>query len=62
MVTTFSVLNLLIGVIVNSLQTMQEDTKNSLDTHLTSQDAERAEIKAKLSSLELTIKEIKAKL
>jgi voltage-gated sodium channel len=62
MVTTFSVLNLLIGVIVNSLQTMQDDTKNSIDEHLTKQDEDRLELQKHLASVEQSIAELKKKL
>jgi voltage-gated sodium channel len=62
LVTTFAALNLLIGVIVNSMQTLHDQTTNDLDAHLSEQDRSRAELKAKLDALEITIKEIKGKL
>ena len=61
-VTTFAALNLLIGVIVNSMQSLHEDTKESLDRHLNEQDRERALLKEKLEKLEVAIKEIKSRL
>ena len=62
LVTTFAALNLLIGVIVNSMQSVHEDTKDSLDSHMSKQDVERAALKAKLESLEASIKELRQRL
>jgi voltage-gated sodium channel len=62
LVTTFAALNLLIGVIVNSMQSLHEDTKESLNEHMSKQDAERAALKTNLESLEVAIKELKQRL
>lgn len=62
LLTTFAALNLLIGVIVNSMQTLHEQTTDNIDEHLSAQDRSRAELKAKLDTLEQAIREIKAKL
>ncbi len=62
LVTTFIVLNLIIGVIVNSMQTVHEDTKDSIDDHLKDQDQDREELKRKLVELERSIREIKERL
>ncbi len=62
LVTTFAALNLLIGVIVNSMQSLQVDTKDTLDAHLSAQDRDRAELKARLESLEGAIKDLKSRL
>lgn len=62
LVTTFATLNLLIGVIVNSMQTLHDQTTDSIDEHLTAQDTARTELKATLNALEEQIKQIKNKL
>lgn len=62
LVTTFVTLNLLIGVIVNSMQGLHESTKKNIDEHLDKQDIERENLKKKLSELERSIQELKEKL
>jgi voltage-gated sodium channel len=62
LLTTFAALNLLIGVIVNSMQSLHDDTTTALDDHLSKQDRSRAELKATLNALEQSIKDIKAKM
>lgn len=62
LVTTFATLNLLIGVIVNSMQTLHDQTSNTIDQHLTAQDIARNELKTQLEALEASIKDIKSKL
>lgn len=62
LLTTFAALNLLIGVIVNSMQTLHEATANTLDDHLTAQDASRVELKGKLEALERAVQELKRQL
>jgi voltage-gated sodium channel len=62
LITTFATLNLVIGVIVNSMQTLQDDTTEKIDTHLERQDIERAELKAKLDALQKTIAELQKRL
>ncbi len=61
LLTTFAALNLLIGVIVNSMQTLHEQTTDTIDDHLKLQDKSRAELMSKLDELEANIKDIKAK-
>lgn len=60
--TTFVTLNLLIGVIVNSMQGLHEDTTENIDKHLNQQDKERENLKNKLSELENSIQDIKKNL
>ncbi|MCB9810755.1 MAG: ion transporter [Candidatus Nomurabacteria bacterium] len=60
--TTFITLNLLIGVIVNSMQTLHNDTTDKIDGHLKKQDKEREDLKTQLNTLEKTIRELKEKL
>jgi voltage-gated sodium channel len=62
LITTFSTLNLIIGVIVNSLQTLHNDTTNSIDEHLKKQDKESETLHEQLTELEKSIKELKQKL
>lgn len=62
LVTTFAALNLLIGVVVNSMQTLHDDTTSKLDEHLAHQDEERAQLRQQLEHLETTIKDLKRKL
>ena len=60
--TTFAALNLLIGVIVNSMQTLHEDSVDAIAKKLDTQDTERAELRSQLEKMEQTIKEFKQKL
>jgi len=62
LLTTFATLNLLIGVIVNSMQTLHDETTDELDTHLSKQDVEREQIKAKVADIETMLRELKQKL
>jgi len=62
LVTTFATLNLLIGVVVNSMQSLHDQTTDALDEHLTTQDVARDELKEKLESIERSIKSIKERL
>lgn len=62
LVTTFVTLNLLIGVIVNSMQGLHDDTTENIDSHLNKQDKDRKELKNKLAELEKTIQTLKEKL
>jgi voltage-gated sodium channel len=61
LLTTFAALNLLIGVIVDSMQSLHDQTTDSIDAHLTQQDQSRAELKQQLEALEQSIKELKSK-
>ena len=62
LLTTFAALNLLIGVIVNSMQELHDDTTENIDSHLTKQDDSRAELKAKIDEIEVTLQELKDRL
>jgi len=62
LVTTFSTLNLVIGVIVNSLQALHNDTKDTIDEHLEKQDKETEILHKQLTELEETIRTLKQKL
>lgn len=62
LVTTFAALNLLIGVIVNSMQTLHDDTTSNIDKHLVMQDRERAELKARIASMETMLRELRERL
>jgi voltage-gated sodium channel len=62
LLTTFAALNLLIGVIVNSMQSLHDSTTETLEEHLTAQDASRAELKAKLEALERAVHDLKRQL
>jgi voltage-gated sodium channel len=62
LITTFATLNLVIGVIVNSMQTLSDTTVNKIDEHLHIQDADRAALKAKLDALQSVIDEVRKKL
>ncbi|MEZ4104001.1 MAG: ion transporter [Candidatus Paceibacterota bacterium] len=62
LVTTFVTLNLLIGVIVNSMQGLHDNTTKRIDGHLDKQDKERKDLKEKLSELENSIRELKERL
>lgn len=59
LLTTFAALNLLIGVIVNSMQTLHDSSTRSIDEHLVSQDTDRGVIKARLASIESALADIK---
>jgi len=58
LVTTFATLNLLIGVIVNSMQSLHDDTTDKIDEHLKGQDADREDLKKQLNDLKQTIEKI----
>lgn len=60
--TTFAALNLLIGVIVNSMQSLHDSTAHSLDSHLSKQDRERATLRAKIETIETALQDLKRKL
>ena len=62
LVTTFAALNLLIGVIVNSMQTLHDDTTSNIDQHLTMQDEERSELKARIASMEAMLADLRSRL
>jgi voltage-gated sodium channel len=62
LLTTFAALNLLIGVIVNSMQTLHDTTTDTLDTHLTEQDAERRALDGHIRAIEEELKNLKARL
>ncbi len=60
--TTFAALNLLIGVIVNSMQTLHNESTDAITEKLDKQDSERAELRTQLEQMEQTIKDLKRKL
>lgn len=62
LVTTFATLNLLIGVIVNSMQTLHDDTTEKIDDHLAGQDNDQAELKQQLRELKDTLIKIERNL
>lgn len=62
LITTFATLNLLIGVIVNSMQTTQDMQTEVIDTHLRTQDTEQKRLFARLTDLEDAIRDLKQKL
>lgn len=62
LLTTFAALNLLIGVIVNSMQTLHDSTTANIDDHLVSQDTDREVIKERLNSIESALADIKGRL
>ena len=62
LLTTFATLNLLIGVIVDSMQTLHDETADELGTHLSKQDTERAQIREKVAEIETVLRALKQKL
>ncbi|MCB9362817.1 ion transporter [Candidatus Woesearchaeota archaeon] len=62
LITTFSVLNLLIGIVVNSMQVVQEKETNELNKHLNTQDMKTEHIESKLARMEQLIDEMRADL
>jgi len=62
LLTTFAALNLLIGVIVNSMQELHDDTTDTIDEHLLAQDKEQTVIKEKIATIESALKELKRRL
>ena len=62
LLTTFTAINLLIGVIVNSMQTAHKETVEVLDEHMCEQDVERHELQAHIVAIEQSLKELKQRL
>lgn len=62
LVTTFAALNLLIGVVVNSMQTLHDESDRQVDAHLSQQDVERAEIRQQLATIETALSDLKRRL
>ena len=60
--TTFAALNLLIGVIVNSMQLLHDDTTDTIKKDLKTQDKNTDQLKQQLESIEKVIQEMKKKL
>ena len=60
--TTFAALNLLIGVIVNSMQLLHDDTTDTIKKDLKNQDKNTDQLKKQLESIEKVIQEMKKKL
>lgn len=62
LLTTFAALNLLIGVIVNSMQGLHDDTTTTLESHLEEQDEERAVLRARIEQIESVLADLKRRL
>lgn len=62
LLATFAVLNLLIGVIVDSMQTLHEITEDEMNRQFSKQDKNTKEVKEKIAVLEKTLRELKEKL
>lgn len=62
LLTTFTAINLLIGVIVNSMQTVHDGTIETLDEHMKEQDKERRELQTHIEAMEQSLKELKSRL
>ena len=62
LVTTFAVLNLIIGIIVSSMQSIQEAEKKMLEKEFRSQHQHTEEIEATLSSIERSVREIRERI
>ncbi len=60
--TTFAALNLLIGVIVNSMQTLHDKSTQKLSEQMNEQDKERAALKQQLQAVEETLRDIQRRL
>ncbi len=60
--TTFVALNLLIGVIVNSMQTLHQASEDAISKKIEKQDSDRLVLRKKLEEMEQTIKDVKNKL
>ncbi len=62
LLTTFAALNLLIGIIVNSMQNIYEDSAEQIESHLAKQDKDRKELQEKISDIEKMLKELKERI
>lgn len=62
LVTTFAALNLLIGVVVNSMQSLHDTTTDTISEQIDSHDAERAVLQQQLQALKETIEKMQKKL
>ena len=62
LLTTFAALNLLIGVIVNSMQSLHEQTTDTLRDEISARDAERAALREQIDALERSLSELKRRL
>jgi len=62
LLTTFATLNLLIGVIVNSMQGLHDHTTDVLEERLDQQDLSRADLKKKVAAVEAALIELKNQL
>jgi voltage-gated sodium channel len=62
LLTTFAALNLLIGVIVNSMQGLHDETTDTLDVHMDKQDAERAALRTRVEAIEAALIDLKRRL
>ena len=62
LVTTFAALNLLIGVIVNSMQTLHDDTAERIGVQLDTHSAQREKLREQVVALERALQELRRKL
>jgi voltage-gated sodium channel len=62
LVTTFATLNLLIGVIVNSMQSLHDDSAEKIDSHLKIQDDEQTELRHQIRKLQQSLEALEKKL
>ncbi len=62
LVTTFAAINLLIGIIVNSMQNLYEDSAEQIESHLAKQDKDRRELQRKIKDIETLLEEIKSRI
>ena len=59
LLTTFAVLNLVIGIIVNSMQVIHDKEQEVLESHLSKQDRDAARIVKKVEKLEALLDDLK---
>jgi len=62
LLTTFTAINLMIGVIVNSMQTVHEETIEVIDGRLREQDTDRQQLQSHVTAIEKSLKELKQRL
>jgi voltage-gated sodium channel len=62
LVTTFATLNLLIGVIVNSMQSLHDDSTEKIDSHLKTQDTEQIELRLQIKKLQQSLEVLEKRL
>ncbi len=62
LVTTFAVLNLIIGIIVNSMQVAAEEERNEIKEVFKAQHASQVSIESQLAVIENTVRELRTQL